>query len=252
MQQEADGTIDDSSDCASDLLTIDGYGDLVLSFPDPVRRDGRIHYLVSSSRVKTASMFFSSLLDRTKFSEGARISQKLEEVRSRCSSENKGSVEIPFSEFPRIDISDIGDVPFKQSNKDVITFFLDSLHFGKLQSKLFPPISLDFCARLGIVADRFMAKNAVEPVMKRLHESRTKKSLGEVQMRQRILLAYLFDFEDWMKRSTNHLINHGSKRWIQSDNHIDETANELPGTGMIEPLWTDLPGGLEGTSTGFF
>jgi hypothetical protein len=220
---------------APSIVNIDPSGDLMLHVNH--QDYNRQAYRVSISVLRSTSMYFDSLLDPTKFSEGLAIHHRRIEL-----SQQYGNVaEAPPLELPRVTILDIGEIPSGPSSESVFRHFLGVLHNPSASSSV---PRTHFVAILVLIADRF---DAAQPVARYMtsrgwlkdptKNDRHSKSdaHAEVILRQRILIGLIARSSTWLAYYSARLIREGSERWTS------DSADSTP-----EAIWWHLPHGIEG------
>ena len=214
----------------TEIINIDG--DLLLQIEDTTEEDS-VYYRVSSVILKMNSAYFDKLLDSSKFSEGERVSRRIEDLRN-CNSD--WSV-ISTSVLPQVSISYVGQFPKGVSNRPILRKFFEILSFpNERPPDLSGTLSI---ALLAVVADRFGAIDSVARYINRKAASFA-SSTKESVLRQRLLVGLLLGTGDWANRYSAQLINSGSERWSSYETDALETD---------DPLWWNLPGGIEGMPT---
>lgn len=217
------------------IVNIDPSGDLMLhiNHPDYVSQV----YRVSISILRSKSLYFDSLLDPTKFSEGLAIHNR----RIELSQQYSNVTEAPPSELPRVTILDIGEIPSEPISESVFRHFLGVLHNYSTSSSV---PRTHFIAILVLIADRF---DAVKPVARYMTShgwmkdpikvDRHSKSdvHAEIILRQRILIGLIVRSSTWLAHYSASLIREGSERWTT------DSANTTS-----EAIWWHLPHGIEG------
>lgn len=217
------------------VVNIDPNGDLILH----VHHQDYIHqfYRVSLSVLRSTSMYFNSLLDPTKFSEGLAVHKRSIEVSEQFREDIAAA---PPLELPQVNILDIGQVP-ENLSETVFRHFLGILH-NTFTNTSAPRIYL--IAILVVIADRF---DAVKPIAKYIsrhgwmkdptENDRHSKSGAptEVVVRQKILIGLILRSSTLVNYYSAKLVREGSERWTLDFADPNE-----------EVLWWHLPHGVEG------
>lgn len=218
------------------VVNIDPNGDLILH----VHHQDDIHqfYRVSRSVLRSTSMYFNSLLDPTKFSEGLAVHERSIEVSKKFSEDITAA---PPLELPQVSILDIGQIPLETLSESVFRHFLGILHNTSTTTSA-PRIHI--IAILVVIADRF---DAVKPIAKYIsrhgwmkdpaENDRHFKSAAptEVVLRQKILIGLILHSSTWVNYYSAKLVREGSERWTFD---FADTAEEV--------IWWHLPHGVEG------
>lgn len=238
--QEMDGNEDnnvhlDDMSSASAIIEICTRGDLLLHVKhyDDI---GQV-YRVSVAILRKTSVYFDTLLDPHKFSEGVAVQSRLREL-------NRSRVDIasvPTSELPRVSISDFGQVPKAKISESAFKLFLDILHNP---ARSVPVLRTHLVAILALIADRFDALGPVSSYVidsgwkkKPSKQDRHPKSDMQIELlrRQKLLIGLFFGFQDWVYHYSSELIFQGSEKWISG---LADADGEAP--------WWYLPNGVEG------
>ncbi|KAG8528906.1 uncharacterized protein KY384_006595 [Bacidia gigantensis] len=206
-------------------------------------------YPCSRSLLRQNSKYFDRLLDPDKFEEGRRIEQELHERAAG----NGLAHEKPL---PTITVSDLPllfERPSRANESDlaeILTLFLRMLH-GVQVSWPFSGIkefrSLEFLARLAIIADFFSAPDILHGFVRKVHNNERaaynglfgmKNKVPETVVRQQLLIGILLSFSPWIWSGSNYLICKGSGHWSQSSQ--EDTRSD---DGQV--AWNMLPNGIE-------
>ena len=217
-------------------------GDLLLDIKS--NHDGQPHLLrVSSRSLQSASRYFATLLDSTKFMEGGAVRERHEKLVG----DGIRPARAPADLLPRIRISDLGQISWPQDgSSELVHDFLRILH-GLEIHKLRP--SLAFLADLAVLADRFDCLSGVSRYVKTSNllpalDSKNRDRFGvqtsEERARQKILIGWLLDQPDWLVNLSRRLIIRGSRQWTV----------DADGPPIRQALWWNLSDDLEGGSTG--
>ena len=229
-----DFTAATSLEQTQNVIDIDPSGDLLLRIRD--NGAGIDHeYRVSTTALRKASHYFHVLLDPSKFSEGIAVGRRLKAIR-RLHEEREA---IPRTELPMISIPDIGQIPQGTSTKSVVELLLRILHDEDTPRPSPRPL---FVTLLAIIADRFAATTPVanhviqQKWKNKLVIQKSSSSQLEIRVRQLLLVGLILRFPDWVRQYSATLIVQGSEKWRTQCDEVQED----------EPLWWNLPNGLEG------
>ena len=233
----------------TNLVTIDPGGDLLLRIEDKALK-AVVFYRVSSSVLRNVSLYFNTLLDPQKFMEGTGFHDRLKRLRQQYSNISSA----PVIALPVVKLSDAGQIPTKQSNKDTITHFLDILH-NVTSSSVIPKSLPNHIALLAAVADRFDAVKSVQAHVERQgwtqlpKDGKESAKLAYVSItrqlellwRQRIYAGVVFCVPKWVMYYSSLLILAGSEKW----NAVAATNPSADYTA----IWWNLPWDMEGGSS---
>lgn len=218
VEQRADGI---------NIVRIGKPGDLILEVSHEATKEN-ILFSVNSEQLIVTSPYFGILLDSHKFQEGIAFARRHDELRKIY----QNQADIPFTELPRVQITDIGRISHVKSIQPLMTDFFRALHKQDVSTRREPSGNM---ANLAVVADCFDAVPAVSLwVGNNMIMVRPKTgSSEETYLRHRVFLGMLFGHEPWLLASSMQLVMQGSTRWIK--------PGDLP-----KGLWWDLPRGVEG------
>ena len=224
------------------FIRIKDDADLVLDIEMP-SRDEHILYLVPTAHLRDSSLYFRSLLDPEKFSEGVRVSAVQRTLRDRY----RAWEDVPPEELPRISITDIGLLSDRIRHEELMTAFLRILlDVHSPENKPTPT----WLANLVVIADRFDGSNSVKLFVAKHHGLSTAMTARwlsltykEEPIRQILLSGMLLNIPQWVASCTTRLVKHGSRRW---DAVAEGIGKESRG------LWWTLPRGFEGASNACF
>ncbi len=203
-------------------------------------------YRCDRNVLRSASEYFDVLLDPMKFSEGAAIEAKLQELYKQ----HDGP--IPTSRLPTVSVADIGELPKASvSTCSLLRLFLRILHDPVIPWPVSRSQSLTVVALLAIVADRFAAHGPIAAYLRRqmldvtlLKDKKpTTAHKTELGNRQRLLAGMVFGFSQWVLQCSAALIIDGSNRWMNTHSE----SGDQPQKDDDDAIWWRLPGGVEGT-----
>ncbi|KAL8674035.1 MAG: hypothetical protein Q9168_001567 [Polycauliona sp. 1 TL-2023] len=227
-----------------DPIVIDTQGDLLLDVC--YNKNLRQYYRVSVSVLRNQSIYFDNLLS-TKFSEGIAVDSKLATLRKN----HKALACVPPSALPMVTVSDIGIGP-----ADARTHLCES-SLGLLQEILHGCLQWSIVKTKGYVRPIILALlahyaeafAAIPSVSKEIHalsekgyirgNARPTKDVREDKSRQKIYAGLILDLPEWVQTHSAALINWGSKRWLEDNEHGDSLDT-------LEYPWDCLGGGVEG------
>ncbi|KAI9695425.1 MAG: hypothetical protein M1820_008610 [Bogoriella megaspora] len=207
-------------------------GDLVLSLRHEVGKGlwQKYKYRVNTQEIQRNSKYFDHLLCGP-FVEAQKVSEALQRLRQVSGS----PAEIPSADLPVLEIEDMGMISVSKSIHGLMSDFLRALHDQEMVGKV---NILGNIANLTVVADRFDALEWFSHYVARRKLLRPKDiseaKMTEIQLRQKLFVGSLLDYEPWVGLSSQRLIIKGSARW-QTDAK-DEAINAA---------WWILPKGLE-------
>jgi hypothetical protein len=203
-------------------------------------------YRCDRNVLRSASEYFDVLLDPMKFSEGAAIEAKLQELYKQYDGP------IPTSRLPTVSVADIGELPKASvSTCSLLRLFLRILHDPVIPWPVSRSQSLTVVALLAIVADRFAAHGPIAAYLRRqmldvtlLKDKKpTTAHKTELGNRQRLLAGMVFGFSQWVLQCSAALIIDGSNRWMNTHSE----SGDQPQKDDDDAIWWRLPGGVEGT-----
>ncbi|WPH03354.1 Hypothetical protein R9X50_00623300 [Acrodontium crateriforme] len=215
-----------------EIIVIAKEGDIVLHIEHDIgERQSACRLRVSSRKLADVSKYFARLLQPGRFGEGERVDTELKSLREKYPS----IAEAPATELPVISLQDLGRISTVKSISPLCTDMLYMLHGNDLAAT--PPLTN--LANLAIVADRFDALIAAAEYANRKKLIRTidgkttpkiDTNLTQEKVRQRLLVAVLFNYSPWIEKYSARLIIRG---WV--GNEVETTL----------PLWWDLPSRFE-------
>lgn len=217
----------------TEIAVISHFGDIVLD----VTKEGineRVLAKVDTSRLKSKSRFFQTLLDPVGFAEGRSVFEQ----QKRLQNTYTNAKDIPDEDLPRVKLTDIGQTSALKSIRPLVVDFLLIVHgYDVLRAvKQPPPVNI---ANLTVLADRFDCVESVKAwatskanVMPKIHVSLP--VYDEEVYRQRLITCLFLGNESRLLAYSSHLILHGSEMWSSS------------ASAGNRALWWDLPLGIEG------
>ncbi|KAK1761042.1 hypothetical protein QBC47DRAFT_368923 [Echria macrotheca] len=232
-------------------------GDVVL---DVKYSNGRRGYRVESSDLKKSSRYFRALLG-SGFSEAKSVEEGL----ARLAIQGVKPSEAPADSLPHIEIEQ-DDVGSRVPSTYLFAAFPDLLRIVHGQA-VTSVVKIRYLAALAVIADRFNCADAVSRTWASVvgNSKRTTwlqspppnyapgidSKLGlleEEEIRQSILVSWIFNLPREMYVYTQALIRCGSRLWLLQE---EEAGHQEDGAGLQEDdaslwgPWWDLPDGLE-------
>lgn len=192
-------------------------------------------YRVRVDTLKKTSKYFELLLGSESFAEGNEIAKRFAALKL----EGREPSEAVPHELPRISITDDDEATRLGGREPVFGDLMRILHGGEAAGR----ITIPYLATLAVMADRFDCTRTVGRYLKVSRKLGWPATVGtwntamEETVRQKILIAWLFDDQVRMASATRELILRGSIRWAADD---DRLGRDQPAT------WWDLQDGIEG------
>lgn len=230
----------------SEETVIAKHGDICLKVTDP-RTGQECRYVCSRDVLRNSSEYFDVLLDPVKFSEGAAIEARLQELYERYDGPS------PYSELPIVAVADAGELPNSSISRcSVLKLFLRILHDPAAPWPVSRSQSVTVVALLAIVADRFAAHGLIAAYLRKqmlditLLKERKSTTAHETESanRQRLFAGIIFGFSQWVLQCSAALVIEGPKRWTNTYPEPGDVAEK----DDLDAVWWRLPGGVEGTS----
>lgn len=211
------------------VMRIPPAGNIILEFR-PEDGNETVSFLVDSVCLVKQSRYFKQLLEDTRFAEGAAVTKKLHENRTKYDH----AANIPFDDIPCLEVVGLGRTSPLKGIRNVLTDLLLIIHGQVLPTRKMPLTNL---ANLAIVADRFDAATALaEYVRKNGILARFPKiDATEETRRQKVLIGLILNDAELVLTCSKSFVLAGSYLWVDADNQPPNDA-----------LWYDLPRRVEG------
>ncbi|KAJ5642110.1 hypothetical protein N7490_006110 [Penicillium lividum] len=220
-------------------IIISPNGDLIIEYENSPSTAGSVFWQVSLEMLVKKCSYFRVMLDMNKFSEGAKLAQQLEAMKTSTDShpslilkDSPAPVTLPV-------IAITSNSTTRLYGADALGLFLKILCLESMDDtvrKLFTDAlqleSPSVIAKLVQVADLFNSPDIVESVLRSVGYQYGKKGrssfcsfsiallkMNEDRLRQIILISKILNDHDVTRVSTHTLILLGSKYWLNGPHH---------------------------------